>query len=118
MRPGNWPIERSRRTRRPGLDRMLSELFSRSTKRARPDPAGAAPLHAAPRMHALLARERARTDRTGDPLSMVTFTPRTAAAREETVALLTQLLPTRLRCTDDAGWLDDERIAALLPGTA
>jgi lipopolysaccharide/colanic/teichoic acid biosynthesis glycosyltransferase len=98
---------------------MLSALFLRSAQRAwPPDPAGgASTLHAAPRMQALLARERARTDRTGDPLSMVTFTPRTAAARAATVALLAQLLPTRLRCTDDAGWLDDERIAALLPGT-
>lgn len=68
-------------------------------------------------MNVLLTRERARADRVGDSLSVVAFTPRTSECRRETVAFLARFLHRRLRCTDDAGWLDSERIGVLLPGT-
>lgn len=69
------------------------------------------------RMQALLARERARTDRTGDPLSLVVILPRTSESRQPLADFLTKFSASRLRCTDDVGWLDESRLAILLPGS-
>lgn len=61
-----------------------------------------------------LERERARADRTGDPLAVITFHP---PAGEPNWDLLAGILCERLRTTDEAGWLDDGRICTVLPGT-
>ena len=66
----------------------------------------------------ILERERGRSDRTGEWLSMVAFTPRSPEARPVTLACLARILPKRLRSTDEIGWLDDEQVACLLPSTA
>ena len=65
----------------------------------------------------LLDVERVRSDRTGESLSLVVFTPRTDDAIDATTALLAQSLRTRLRITDHAGFLDDGIICAVLPFT-
>jgi len=65
----------------------------------------------------ILDRERARTDRSGLPFSLVAFTPRNLETRHATLMHLAKYLRRRLRCTDDVGWLDAERIGAVLPGT-
>jgi lipopolysaccharide/colanic/teichoic acid biosynthesis glycosyltransferase len=80
-------------------------------------------LHPPEQSRALLARERARADRSGDPVSVVTFTapPRSRAhgpgLAQLTWERLVPLLKGRLRATDEVGWLDDEQLLIVLPGT-
>ena len=64
-----------------------------------------------------LARERARTDRTGQGFSLVNFSPRDSESAEATMRRLALILQRRLRFSDEVGWLDQERLAALLPCT-
>ena len=65
-----------------------------------------------------LKRERGRTDRTGDRLSMIAFTPRCPEERSAGLLRLVAILKKRLRSTDEVGWLDDDRIGVMLPGTS
>jgi lipopolysaccharide/colanic/teichoic acid biosynthesis glycosyltransferase len=66
----------------------------------------------------ILERERARADRTGDSLSLLTFTPRFPEGAFVALASLAKVLRQRLRATDEVGWLDDRRIGAVLPNTS
>lgn len=65
----------------------------------------------------VLERERARTDRDGVPFSLVTFAVRDAETAEEAFVALAKILGRRLRRTDEFGWLDRKRLAAVLPAT-
>jgi lipopolysaccharide/colanic/teichoic acid biosynthesis glycosyltransferase len=65
----------------------------------------------------ILERERARADRTGEPLSLVAFTARTPEPDRTTPTLVARALRGRLRATDDVGWLDDHQIGVVLPTT-
>jgi lipopolysaccharide/colanic/teichoic acid biosynthesis glycosyltransferase len=82
---------------------------------APPDDAGV--LCPPQQLQRVLVRERSRAERTGEPLSVVTFTPRLPERRAAAVACLAQALRARLRITDDAGWLDEQDICAVLPAT-
>lgn len=64
-----------------------------------------------------MARERARTDRSGDQFSLVVFSPANPALDSEMHSHLARILRRRLRATDEAGWLDKRRIGVVLPGT-
>lgn len=66
----------------------------------------------------VLERERARADRTGDHLSLLTLAPRSPKDAPATLAFLARILRTRLRATDEAGWLNDRLIGVVLPSTA
>jgi lipopolysaccharide/colanic/teichoic acid biosynthesis glycosyltransferase len=66
----------------------------------------------------ILARERVRSDRTGDPLALIVFaaddpSPANAACRR-----LVSLLEQRLRCTDEPGWWTDQEVCVVLPHTS
>ena len=74
-------------------------------------------LHGLEQFRLLLVKERARTDRTGDPFSLLTFTLREPDTAQATLRRLAMILKRRLRLTDEAGWLDHERVAAILPHT-
>ncbi len=65
----------------------------------------------------VLSVMRSAADRTGQPLSVVVFRPRTRSATAATWEVFGRELPPRLRATDSAGWLDAHRIAAILPFT-
>jgi lipopolysaccharide/colanic/teichoic acid biosynthesis glycosyltransferase len=65
----------------------------------------------------LLERERARSDRTGERFSLLTFEAREEGTRLATFRRLAVILRHRVRSTDDLGWLDERRMAALLPCT-
>jgi lipopolysaccharide/colanic/teichoic acid biosynthesis glycosyltransferase len=66
----------------------------------------------------LLSRERARSDRSGDRFSLLVFVPPPDQSGPAYHAQLAKSLHRRLRSTDEAGWLDRDRIAVMLPGTA
>ena len=65
----------------------------------------------------ILDRERARADRTGKGLSVITFAPRCPEAVGPTLACLVTVLRARLRSTDEIGWFDQEQIGAVLTST-
>jgi lipopolysaccharide/colanic/teichoic acid biosynthesis glycosyltransferase len=65
----------------------------------------------------LLLRERARVDRCGGSLSLITFTPGDGWANRALLHRLADTLRGRLRLTDFAGWLDQRRLAVVLPIT-
>jgi lipopolysaccharide/colanic/teichoic acid biosynthesis glycosyltransferase len=62
-----------------------------------------------------LAREVARSERTGEVLSLMVIGLERAFA--EDLRLLLDYLQSRLRLTDDVGWLEDQSLAVLLPMT-
>src|SRR5215831_14047601 len=66
----------------------------------------------------VLARERARSDRTGDRFCLLVFSPSEPATADELHHLLAELLRRRLRLTDEAGWVDERRIGVVLPATS
>jgi lipopolysaccharide/colanic/teichoic acid biosynthesis glycosyltransferase len=72
-------------------------------------------LQPADKLRRILERERARSDRTGEPLSLVTFSPRCPESESRTPVLVAKVLRGRLRSTDVAGWLDGRQIAVILP---
>jgi lipopolysaccharide/colanic/teichoic acid biosynthesis glycosyltransferase len=74
-------------------------------------------LHPPDQLRRILERERARANRTGEHLSLVTFAPRRPEADHTTPVLVAKVLRGRLRSTDEVGWLDDGQIAVVLPTT-
>lgn len=67
-------------------------------------------------MQRVLQREHARADRHGKPFSLVILhIDRLAAHRA--VRRLCQAIRQRARLTDEIGWLDNDRLAILLPET-
>jgi lipopolysaccharide/colanic/teichoic acid biosynthesis glycosyltransferase len=48
---------------------------------------------------------------------MIVLTPRQGTSPQQLAGALGSCLQTRLRCTDDVGWLDQERLAVILPDT-
>lgn len=68
-------------------------------------------------MQQLLARERMRSDRGDSVFSLLTFT-RSARLTTEELAALDAVFSARIRATDDAGILADNRVGILLPETS
>lgn len=63
-----------------------------------------------------LAREAGRSQRTGEPFSVVRLTGRRAS--DEDFALVSKFCADRLRITDEAGWIDARTIGILLPSAS
>ncbi len=65
----------------------------------------------------ILQRERARSGRTGEVFSLVTFAVRSHKAGDETLRHLAKILQRRLRLTDDVGLWAEHQIGVVLPAT-
>ena len=65
----------------------------------------------------ILQIERQRADRADTVFSLLAFAPENENVRAATYECLGDILGRRLRNTDLTGWLDEQRIAASLPGT-
>ncbi len=63
------------------------------------------------------AAERMRIDRNGSVLSLLIIRPAATQSSPEAIASFEQVMATRLRLTDTAGWLCDGRLGILLPDT-
>ena len=74
-------------------------------------------LLSAEQVGAILERERARSDRTGEVFSLVVLEVGKDASGQDTLGQLATILQRRLRLTDDAGLLDSRRIGVVLPIT-
>ena len=91
--------------------------FVQAWREAANSPPPAHGLHNSARMQQLLARERMRSDRGDSIFSLLTFS---SAARLSAVELakLDGVLSARIRATDDAGLLAEDRVGILLPETS
>lgn len=78
--------------------------------------AALARIHGSAEFRRLVLRERARSDRSGEQFCLLVFESREEPSRR-TLRRLAMILAGRLRITDDLGWLDDGRMAVLLPCT-
>lgn len=65
----------------------------------------------------ILQNERQRSDRAGGVFSLLAFAPDNQGVKTATYQCLSDILSRRLRNTDVAGWLDEHRVGASLPGT-
>ena len=74
-------------------------------------------VRSAPSFLALLERERARADRSGEPLSLVEVTQPNGEADQSFLEDLVDYLKHRVRATDQIGSTGDATIGILLPET-
>jgi len=74
-------------------------------------------IHSVEQFHDILERERARADRNGHQFSVVAFNIDNPEADSTNAKQLASVLIKRKRFTDEIGWFDNHRIAALLPET-
>ena len=74
-------------------------------------------LHSPEQFAQVLARERARSDRTGEVFSLIVFAVGREKAQSDALPHVARILGQRLRLTDDAGLLDHRRIGVVLPAT-
>jgi len=74
-------------------------------------------VHSAERFRVILERERARADRNGHQFSVVAFDIDSPEVNNANAKQLASILLKRIRFTDELGWFDNHRIAALLPET-
>src|SRR5436190_14154321 len=68
-------------------------------------------------MRKALERERARADRTAERFTVLTFTPFRGRPADDVWGTLVKALKSRIRITDEVGWLADGQLCAVLPGT-
>jgi lipopolysaccharide/colanic/teichoic acid biosynthesis glycosyltransferase len=66
----------------------------------------------------ILDHERARTDRSGQPFTVVVIQGRDASNPKGALESVAEFLATRLRNIDEFGWMPGGRLAALLPYTS
>lgn len=97
----------------PLLQRFLASFNSRAQTSA------AAGRRVLPQeqLRAAIVHERMRTDRSGLPFCVLVFALREADDSLAAFGPLLDLLLRRLRTTDELGWLDADRLAAVLPYT-
>jgi GGDEF domain-containing protein len=75
-------------------------------------------IHSAEEFRAILENERCRADRNHHEFSLVVFDIGNPNAGETHLRCLARVLTNRIRCTDIAGWIDDQNLAVLLPDTS
>jgi len=83
----------------------------------RSSPSTLSNLHPPQQFARILARERARSDRTGEVFSLIVFAVGREKSHGDALPHLARILRQRLRSTDDAGLLDQRRIGVVLPAT-
>lgn len=93
---------------------MFTSLIRRFSSRGERSVGAAGALPSVEEIQRLLDRERARADRTGSKLSILVFPCENAP---DLVPILVEILRSRLRTTDEVGWLDRDSLCAVLPDT-
>lgn len=71
----------------------------------------------AEQLNGILARERTRADRSGQPLSMVLLGYDGQSRRRRDASAIVHLMQQRARITDEIGWFDKVTGFAVLPDT-
>ena len=80
-------------------------------------PANSLDIYSAKELQAILKYERARADRASSQFSLVALGLNGHQEDKHEPQTLIQALQDRIRTTDILGWLDDQRLGVLLPGT-
>src|SRR4051812_37629972 len=93
---------------------LASKLLRIFKKKRSPVPPELRNLASPDSMRRLLNRERARADRSGIGFALLQFTPRDLATAQDTFVCLVRVLKRRLRSTDEVGWLNSQKIGAVL----
>jgi PleD family two-component response regulator len=75
-------------------------------------------IRSAEEFRAILDRERARSNRSGQSFSLVIFDLEDVNGDSGCVRRLAYVLSHRVRATDEIGWFDERRIGVVLPYTA
>jgi lipopolysaccharide/colanic/teichoic acid biosynthesis glycosyltransferase len=75
-------------------------------------------VHSPDRFREVLERERSRADRTGQRFWLVVFSSPGGCSQQESLPELARRLRGRLRIVDEVGWLDQTRLAVLLPNAS
>jgi len=77
-------------------------------------------VHLAEEIHAILEREKARADRNAHRFSFILFNLNNKTARGSNFQAysLTNILVSRIRWTDEAGWFDNKCLCVVLPDTS
>ena len=75
-------------------------------------------LYAPERFREAMDRERARSDRWGQPLALLSLGVADRRTGRRTLLQIARILGRRLRLTDEAGWIDRRHIGILMPNTA
>jgi len=74
-------------------------------------------LHNPSQLAWVIQRERARSDRNGQPFCLLALMLRADAQSSEAVERLVAICRARLRVTDEFGWLENDTLAIVLPET-
>lgn len=74
-------------------------------------------LHSPEKMKVIIQRERARSDRTATGFSLLVISAAHGRHGKATLARVASYLSSRLRLTDELGWLDDYQLCAVLSTT-
>ena len=74
-------------------------------------------LHSPEKMKAIIERERARSDRTAAGFSLLVIRASHGPHGKATLTRVASYLSSRLRLTDELGWLDDYQLCAVLSTT-
>lgn len=90
---------------------LISALTRALHRWTTPDSATEPTYHAPQALRAALERERARSDRTGTVFSFLSFN---RCADRAGLERIVQALRSRLRTTDEFGWMDDDQVGAVL----
>ncbi len=74
-------------------------------------------LHSPEAIVAIIERERTRSDRTATGFSLLVISASGRRREREVLGRIANHLRTRVRLTDDVGWLDDRRLCVVLSAT-
>ena len=66
----------------------------------------------------IIEKERARADRDNHKLSLVIFDIGSSDPKNNTIVHLIRRINDRVRCIDEIGWYDDQKIGMILPYTS
>lgn len=94
-----------------------SSLTQREARNRMADSIAFREVYPPPKMAAIIERERARSDRTGTGFSLLLLRADSGRQEKSTLARVASYLKKRLRTTDELGWLDDDRLCAVLSAT-
>ena len=75
-------------------------------------------IHAIEDFHRILKRERARTDRSNKVFTLMVFEVGNQDEDSTFADFLTNFLSSRVRFSDEVGWINEKEICVLLPDTS
>ena len=79
---------------------------------------GSGELYSKEEFKSIIEKERARADRNNHELSLVIFDSGASDLKNTNIIPFIGKIRGRIRCVDETGWYDDQRIGTILPYTS